>query len=69
MRGAPWLHLSSLGIGTYLGDEDDNTDALVQPSPCTFVLLHPMVNNCFHRNSVLVPEQVIAFVHRCQQLW
>ena len=29
MRGSPWLHLSSLGIGTYLGDEDDDTDALV----------------------------------------
>ena len=27
MRGAPWLHLSSLGIGTYLGDADDETDA------------------------------------------
>ena len=27
MRGAPWLHLSSLGIGTYLGDADDATDA------------------------------------------
>lgn len=27
MRGAPWLHLSSLGIGTYLGDEDAETDA------------------------------------------
>jgi hemin uptake protein HemP len=29
MRGAPWLHLSSLGIGTYLGDDKPETDALV----------------------------------------
>ena len=29
LRGDPWLTLSSLGIGTYLGDEDDNTDEIV----------------------------------------
>lgn len=31
MRGAPWLHLSSLGMGTYLGDADDRTDEQVNP--------------------------------------
>lgn len=46
MRGSPWLHLSSLGTGTYLGDEDDKTDAAVrrplqpphvfQQTPCSF---------------------------------
>lgn len=40
MRGSPWLHLSSLGIGTYLGNEDEETDAVVRvfssplQSPC-----------------------------------
>ena len=29
LRGDPWLTLSSLGIGTYLGGEDDNTDEMV----------------------------------------
>ena len=29
LRGDPWLSLSSLGIGTYLGAEDDETDELV----------------------------------------
>ena len=35
MRGAPWLHLSSLGIGTYMGDADDETDA--QARACTYL--------------------------------
>ncbi|CAL8464817.1 g4352 [Coccomyxa elongata] len=29
MRGAPWLHLSSLGVGTYLGERDARTDEQV----------------------------------------
>ncbi len=29
MRGAPWLHLSSLGVGTYLGETDARTDEQV----------------------------------------
>lgn len=29
LRGDPWLTLSSLGTGTYLGAEDDNTDEMV----------------------------------------
>ena len=33
MRGAPWLHLSSLGIGTYLGDADAATDAQASRVP------------------------------------
>jgi len=33
MRGAPWLHLSSLGIGTYLGDADDATDVEASTPP------------------------------------
>ena len=35
MRGAPWLHLSSLGVGTYMGDADDETDA--QARACTYL--------------------------------
>ena len=35
MRGAPWLHLSSLGIGTYVGDADEETDAQVRA--CTYL--------------------------------
>ena len=26
MRLRPWIMLSSIGVGTYLGDEDDTTD-------------------------------------------
>lgn len=29
VRGSPWLTLSSLGIGTYLGNEDPFTDEQV----------------------------------------
>ena len=29
MRSDPWLTLSSLGTGTYLGQEDDDTDEQV----------------------------------------
>jgi aryl-alcohol dehydrogenase-like predicted oxidoreductase len=29
VRSTPWVTLSSLGVGTYLGDEDDRTDAAV----------------------------------------
>ncbi|KAK9917236.1 hypothetical protein WJX75_002180 [Coccomyxa subellipsoidea] len=32
MRGAPWLHLSSLGIGTYLGNSNPETDETVTTS-------------------------------------
>ena len=35
MRGAPWLHLSSLGVGTYMGDADEETDA--QARACTYL--------------------------------
>ena len=31
MRGDPWLYLSSLGIGSYLGEADAATDELVRP--------------------------------------
>lgn len=31
MRGDPWLYLSSLGIGSYLGEADAATDELVCP--------------------------------------
>jgi len=33
VRGEPWLYLSSLGIGSYLGDADEETDERVRP--CT----------------------------------
>lgn len=29
LRSDPWLTLSSLGVGTYLGAEDDETDEMV----------------------------------------
>lgn len=37
MRGDPWLSLSSLGIGTYLGAEDEETDELVAAAVITSV--------------------------------
>ena len=30
MRGDPWLYLSSLGFGSYLGEADAVTDELVR---------------------------------------
>ena len=37
MRGDPWLTLSSLGVGTYLGAEDAGTDELVAAAIITSV--------------------------------
>lgn len=37
LRGDPWLSLSSMGIGTYLGAEDDETDELVTAAVITSV--------------------------------
>lgn len=33
MRTRPWPMLSSLGVGTYLGSEDDDTDEQVRRTP------------------------------------
>lgn len=37
LRGDPWLSLSSMGVGTYLGAEDDETDELVAAAVITSV--------------------------------
>ena len=37
MRGDPWLTLSTLGIGTYLGAEDIETDEQVAAAVITSV--------------------------------
>ena len=37
LRGDPWLSLSSIGIGTYLGPEDAETDELVAAAVITSV--------------------------------
>ena len=41
VRGSPWLTLSSMGIGTYLGSADDETDEQVT---CAIILsvMHAM---------------------------
>ena len=62
MRGSPWLHLSSLGIGTYLGDEDAETDAMVKPPAHAVVVSNAEVQgaNCW-------PSDVRCALHRCPQ--
>lgn len=37
LRGDPWLSLGSMGIGTYLGAEDAETDELVAAAIITSV--------------------------------
>ena len=37
MRGDPWLTLSSVGVGTYLGAEDATTDEMVAAAVITSV--------------------------------
>jgi len=37
MRGDPWLTLSTLGVGTYLGAEDTETDEQVAAAVITSV--------------------------------
>ena len=37
LRGDPWLTLGSMGVGTYLGAEDDDTDELVAAAIITSV--------------------------------
>ena len=37
MRGDPWLTLSSMGVGTYLGGEDVETDEQVASAVITSV--------------------------------
>lgn len=37
LRSDPWLSLSSMGIGTYLGAEDAETDELVAAAVITSV--------------------------------
>lgn len=37
LRSDPWLSLSSMGIGTYLGNEDAETDELVAAAVITSV--------------------------------
>lgn len=37
LRGDPWLTLSSMGTGTYLGNEDADTDELVAAAIITSV--------------------------------
>ena len=37
LRGDPWLSLSSMGMGTYLGAEDAETDELVAAAVITSV--------------------------------
>lgn len=37
MRGDPWLTLSSMGVGTYLGPEDAEIDELVASAVITSV--------------------------------
>lgn len=36
VRGDPWLYLSSLGIGSYLGEADATTDELVSLEPHSY---------------------------------
>ena len=37
MRGDPWLTLSSVGVGTYIGAEDAATDEMVASAVITSV--------------------------------
>ena len=63
MRGAPWLHLSSLGIGTYMGDADDDTDA--QARGCTY--LHN--TNSFGVAKALGLARVLLNAILCMSRW
>jgi hypothetical protein len=69
MRGAPWLHLSSLGIGTYLGDEDAETDAQASGGSACFhfqCLLGSSAWAVKKSCSLIIDAHAGCYGHRCK---